>query len=714
MLTVISKGIAKIPFLDVFLRSNFQLCQEDTSYCQGVVGWGRRSTTIKARRMAKKRGLPFISLEDGFIRSFGTGNNFPPLSLVVDNKGIYYDATTISELEEVLNSEKDVLSYRQDEVTKAKQLICQHRISKYNHAPLLDITQQTDTKKILVVDQTYGDMSVQLGGGNQQIFIDMLNVARHENPDAKIYIKTHPEVSSGTKNGYLTSITEDDQTILLKSPCNPIHLIEQMDHIYVVTSTMGFEALLIGKPVSVFGLPWYSNWGVTDDRQSCAHRTRTRTVDELFAVAYFDYARYINPETKYIGTLFDVIKWLERQKRQTKRFSGRMICVGFRRWKAVHLSPILSLHQYEVIFVKNAQKAEKLNLTSEDNLLFWGCSFPDGLKQLSEKYSAKLVRVEDGFIRSVGLGSDLIRPMSIVLDKSGLYFDPTKTSDLEYILNNEIFSQEDHVRAAWIKAFIIKHGITKYNIESVKNPNWNSQGKPILLIIGQVEDDASILYGTSKIKKNTELLQTVRKCNPNAWIVFKPHPDVLSGNRKGKLKNSEVLQWANHIETEVSIVSCVEHSDEVHTITSLSGFDALLRGKKVFAYGQPFYSGWGLLENDIFIPRRLRKLTLDELIIGVLIKYPVYWDWKLKGYTSCEAVLREIQKQKNKQDKTSMKINYFQRQARKLRTLLKSFIQIQINSCFYMEKKSNFKKRFEYFFELKKIIKNQLGTANEQ
>lgn len=37
--------------------------------------------------------------------------------------------------------------------------------------------------------------------------------------------------------------------------------------------------------------------------------------------------------------------------------------------------------------------------------------------------------------------------MSIVLDQSGLYFDATKSSDLEYILNNEMFSQEKIINA---------------------------------------------------------------------------------------------------------------------------------------------------------------------------------------------------------------------------------------------------------------------------
>lgn len=169
-------------------------------------------------------------------------------------------------------------------------------------------------KRVLVIDQTAGDLSVSLGGADAGTFAAMLAAARHENPDATIYVKTHPEVSAGRKGGYLTHVQDDARTVVLRQPLNPLSLIEQMDRVYVVSSIMGFEALLAGKPVSVFGLPWYAGWGATDDRQVCPRRTRKRSVDELFAAAYFHYTRYLDPVTHRRGTIFDVIGWLVRQR----------------------------------------------------------------------------------------------------------------------------------------------------------------------------------------------------------------------------------------------------------------------------------------------------------------------------------------------------------------------------------------------------------------
>ena len=44
------------------------------------------------------------------------------------------------------------------------------------------------------------------------------------------------------------------------------------------------------------------------------------------------------------------------------------------------------------------------------------------------------LRVEDGFLRSRGLGADLIPPLSLVLDDMGIYYDPNSPSRLETLI----------------------------------------------------------------------------------------------------------------------------------------------------------------------------------------------------------------------------------------------------------------------------------------
>ncbi|MBF3314178.1 capsular polysaccharide biosynthesis protein, partial [Leptospira borgpetersenii serovar Hardjo-bovis] len=84
------------------------------------------------------------------------------------------------------------------------------------------------------------------------------------------------------------------------------------------------------------------------------------------------------------------------------------------------------------------------------------------------------------------------------------------------------------------------------------------------------------------------------------------------------------MRWADCLATQADIVDVLDQVDEVHTLTSLAGFEALLRGKTVFCYGMPFYAGWGLTHDEYPCPRRTRRLTLNALIHTTLIDYPFY------------------------------------------------------------------------------------------
>jgi len=173
---------------------------------------------------------------------------------------------------------------------------------------------------------------------------------------------------------------------------------------------------------------------------------------------------------------------------------------------------------------------------------------------------------------------------------------------------------------------------------------------------------------------NLGLLEAARRLFPDAFIVFKPHPDVISGNRRGHVDAARVLRHANHIEPGASVVGCIEACDAVVTMTSLTGFDALLRSKRVVVLGRPFYAGWGLTEDKLQMPRRGRSLSLDELVAGVLLHYPLYWDPLLKGYTTCEAVLRRLLEERTALEQgaglRALRTGWLRRQARKSRALL--------------------------------------------
>ena len=268
----------------------------------------------------------------------------------------------------------------------------------------------------------------------------------------------------------------------------------------------------------------------------------------------------------------------------------------------------------KVVFVNKDSK-----LPANGVVALWGMMpAPANLSQ-----HISIIRVEDGFLRSVGLGADLVRPVSWVIDNKGIYYNTTGASDLEEILNNLQLDQTLIARAAKLRTQIIENGLTKYNtgLKTWQRPNTQ---KKIILVVGQVESDASIIFGAPQIKGNMELLRKVRMSNLDAYCVYKPHPDVIARLRiLGKDENNAQL-WCDEVVTDVVMGDLLNSVDEVHVLTSLAGFEAMLRGKSVICHGQPFYSGWGLTNDIVPNQRRNRQLTIDELVAGVLIEYPLY------------------------------------------------------------------------------------------
>jgi capsular polysaccharide export protein len=287
----------------------------------------------------------------------------------------------------------------------------------------------------------------------------------------------------------------------------------------------------------------------------------------------------------------------------------------------------------DVVFIDSVKA-----VSADSILLLWGRT--EAPKPLP--LAVKIVRLEDGFLRSVGLGADLIQPISWVMDARGIYFDATQASDLEHLLETASFDEALLARAESFAGRIVKSGMTKYNVGA---GSWSppTSTRQIILVPGQVETDASIKFGALKICQNMELLKAVRAANPDAYVVYKPHPDVLAGLRGSGRQENTALSWCNEVITGIGMADLLDKVQEVHTMTSLTGFEALLRGKRVVCYGAPFYSGWGLSEDHLPISRRTRRLSLHALVAGALLLYPSYASRSNGLPISAEQALDELE-----------------------------------------------------------------------
>jgi capsular polysaccharide export protein len=568
-------------------------------------------------------------LEDGFLRSMNPADR-SPYSLVVDDLGIYYDSTAPSRLELLI---KEPLT--SDQLKKAQFLTMLWRsseVSKYNSAPSISLAklQEFGIKDafVLVVDQTDGDLSIEFGQANRESFRQMIDAALFNHPDKQIVVKTHPECIGGKKKSCFDDAwLKDPRIVLLNIPAHLPSLFKHCSAVYTVTSQAGFEALLWGLPVHTFGMPFYAGWGLSTDQLSCQRRSQV-SLEQLVHACLVSYPRYIHPESLSHCEVEDLIKYFAWQRHCMKK-----------------LPPVLD-YSFSPNKSKNIKAFSSFSVKkSQGKSLQWGAS----------DSASNCVRVEDGFVRSVGLGAELSRPLSLIFDQCGIYFDARSPSDLENILNTREFSDEDRSRGQSLRGLLSELKISKYNLTSKKvNMLASGDHDNLILVPGQVESDASLRFGSNWISDNLSLLKVVRKSSPNAFSIYKEHPDIAAGIRKSKF--SDLRSYCDLYVDSGDICDWLGIVDQVHTMTSLAGFEALVRGKKVTCYGYPFYAGWGLTQDidkrDIYgcFDRRsqrtgindLNPLTIDELVFATLVEYPLYIHPKTGLYSSPEAVIHHL------------------------------------------------------------------------
>jgi capsular polysaccharide export protein len=234
--------------------------------------------------------------------------------------------------------------------------------------------------------------------------------------------------------------------------------------------------------------------------------------------------------------------------------------------------------------------------------------------------------VEDGFLRGEGLGADCRAPASVAVDFGAPYYDPAGPSDLERLLAEHPFPPALLARAAALRERIVALRLGKYGTS--RGPGSRLPGgRRVVLAVGQVADDLSVRRGGAGVAGMPDFLARVRGAEPDAWIVYRPHPDVLAGHRAGHLADAELRGVADQVDGGTDLLALVERADAVHVLSSLTGFEALLRHRPVVVHGQPFFAGWGLTHDLASpLPRRGRRLSLDALVAATLILYPRYLD----------------------------------------------------------------------------------------
>lgn len=571
-----------------------------------VAVWGQSPTAWRGEAVARRRGVGVLRIEDAFLRSVLPGRDgAPPLGLCLDRKGVHFDASTPSDLEDLLAHHPLDDTALMDRARGAMARLREAHLTKYSGVdPDLP---PPEPGYVLVIDQTRGDASVRASGADDARFREMLVMAQEEHPGAPVVIKTHPETTAGHRTGYFSARDTNARITLVDAPISPWTLFEGARAVYTVSSQMGFEAIFAGHKPRIFGQPFYAGWGLTIDEMPVPRRQRNLSRAQLFAAAMILYPKWYDPFGDRLCALEDAIDAFEAETRAWRedRFGWR--AEGIRLWKRRPMQKMFG--RYRPVVFGGAPKGQ-------ERAMVWASKAGDDVAEGTW-------RVEDGFLRSRGLGAALVPPLSLVLDDLGIYYDPAQRSRLEeWIAARADLRADQRLRAEALIASLIRAGLSKYNLGGTLPAL--PEGRRIL-VPGQVEDDASILKGCDTVRSNLDLLRAAREANPGAILLYKPHPDVEAGLRVGALPQG--CDLADMVLNDCDPTALLGAVDEVWTMTSAIGFEALIRGVKVVTFGAPFYAGWGLTDDRGRVPlRRQARPDLAGLVHATLIDYPRYLD----------------------------------------------------------------------------------------
>ena len=599
---------------------------------EALLAWGRRPSARRVERLGRQWQLPVWHLEDGLLRSLAKGRQHPPLALLVDDLGVHFDATQPSRMEQRIQQELTADQRRR--AADLQRRWCALRLSKLNPARESPVPQQPF---VLVVDQSAGDRSISLGLATPESFRRMLQEALRDHPDCLVVVKVHPDVIRGRARGHFRRKDLQHPRIrICADGLHPAGLLEQAQAVYVVTSQMGFEALLWGRTVHCFGMPFYAGWGLTRDRlRAPLRRGLSVPLEALIHAALVAGTRCVDPHQHQpcrIETLMDAIGL---QRRLQGAHPQRVEAFGFTPWKQRSLKRFLagSALRFRLPRGLPGPQAEAVAV--------WGRRARPRLLATARQRGLSLLQVEDGFLRSVGLGADLVDPISWVVDQRGMYYDATAASDLEQRLATGTWSEAQLARAEALRQQLVEQAITKYNLPGAgwQRPAGNRR---VVLVVGQVESDASIRFGAPGVSTNLALLEAVRAAEPEAFLVYKPHPDVVAGLCRSGEGEQRAAQLCDCLLSDGSIHALFEQVDALHVLTSLAGFEALLRGVEVHCWGLPFYAGWGLTVDRLSSPRRGRSLPLAALVHAALIDYPRYVSRHSGWFITPEQAIEEL------------------------------------------------------------------------
>lgn len=215
---------------------------------------------------------------------------------------------------------------------------------------------------------------------------------------------------------------------------------------------------------------------------------------------------------------------------------------------------------------------------------------------------------------------------SFVADRKAPYFDGRRPTDLEDTLNalgkSGTRSALDPERTTLLDSI--------RNSRFQKYQGYDSEldiqiQKEDFIAIGQCAGDAAWVQTNSLLNCNLDLVRESLKIKGDARLFYKPHPRN-STNESDLAQLRQEFPEVQVIPPEVSFADIAHRKPNIVVNTSGAGFEAAIRGCRVYTFGTSFYSNWGFTVDAVPCERRHARITANELLSVLVFDYIKYVD----------------------------------------------------------------------------------------
>ena len=230
-----------------------------------------------------------------------------------------------------------------------------------------------------------------------------------------------------------------------------------------------------------------------------------------------------------------------------------------------------------------------------------------------------LIYLDSGFLSSPGIEGPDAPTHSVVVTPEAVYYDATRPSHLENLLNSDAFTltEVQRERSENCIAAIATNRLSKFNHapRTDLRTRFPADGTHRILLVDQRKGGSSIHWSLGGQATFERMLEAAL-ARPACQILVKIHPEVIAGSARSHLAPllpDPLPENVVVIDHDVNPYDLLDVVDEVFVCTSQLGFEAVMAGKEVHCFAAPYYAGWGFTRDELAIPRRSRQRTPAEV-----------------------------------------------------------------------------------------------------